>query len=379
MGPTSAWKRFVRVVGAVSLLCLWACGDDGTAASGPDAGDAGTPKTGDAGGSTEKLIDAAVSPQASMCALMRPQRVGACVLVEPSSEEDAGVPPFTAPAEVAITGKVLEITRGPWGCEGLGMSAYPELGDRPWRFRLDDGSQQVWVGVVLPWRTPLLALGDEVSVTYSYSHEPWVPEASQLSIARADGTPLLWFSTQTSTDLLSPPGVTVQDADACTFDDGCSLVARRGFKLSVGEDVVSLGYGEQADVGSYVALHAGNDHQTTTTGGCPDYFLASSSLLLVRGSSAALADGETPPCANDSCQGLTCAAEAATAGEQGDCAAYWSCSGRNFSVQCRITGDQTHCECGVDGLVSSEFDGPRQLRCLSTEAAAACGFSAFGL
>ena len=123
------------------------------------------------------------------------------------------------------------------------------------------------------------------------------PDPSMLTIRDRDGSLVFWAGHAANTRMLAPPeGYAIDDAaDACVYDEGCGSVKRRGFVLKHGGRETELGYGERRSFEGYVALHAGNNQEVARAGRCADWWVASSTVVLIRGSLESLNQADAVP------------------------------------------------------------------------------------
>jgi hypothetical protein len=294
-----ALARAVVWFALIAAFAIGGCDSDETqpvSDAGLTRSDGSAPDADSDGGAQDAMTSDAAT--ATKCEAPRVQTFGACVA---SSDGGAG----WSLSGLSVSGRVDGMARGSWGCQGLGRSFGPELGDQSWRFHVVDGANEIWVGILLPWRAPFVKVGDTVSVDYQYGTDNEDGSTPGFLMVRdGDGSALFWAQLAYQTDALTPPkDLDVRDAtDACEYDDGCGLVRVAGFRVQSGDDEVVLGYGERGEVGDYVAFHAGNAHGGEMTGDCSDWSVNASQLVVVRGSIASLDARDAKPCGGASCK-----------------------------------------------------------------------------
>jgi hypothetical protein len=304
------------------------------AAAGAGAGGAG-------GTDAEVAVDASKA-----CKDIEQQRIAACVELEPDADGGASALPRDG---ITLSGEVVEIARGPATCDGIGSGFSREQGDRPWRFRVvdDDTGRSAWVAFLLPWRSALVTVGDHVSVDYAFESELFgFVIASHLDLRDQNGELLLWAGEADSLSrLLLPEELAVVDGETqCTVNDDCGDYTRTSLAVSTADGAsADVAVGAIADVGDFVLLHAGNAHQLAGSGQCADRFVASTSLVAIRGSSDSLDALDRGPCGERTCD----------AHQYCDTSASSSCGVQELTSVCAQA--QTQCEpdcpgvCGCDG------------------------------
>lgn len=368
-----------------------------------------------------------VDPEAAACAALGAQWIAGCV------DNAVGW------KGVAITGVVAEVARvkgSDWSCSGIAY-VNARLGDRAWRFRVDDGMQSLWVGVFLPWRSPLVDVGDTVTVTFAEEQAIDGPSRGDLTVLDADGLPIIWIG---QGPLQPPEPIQVADGPTeCVAEGDCGPLSKRSFVVTAAGMKADVGYGHRTDVGDYVALHGGNDW-TGGGGGCIGGG-GLRRLAVVRGSSDGLDALDRGPCGSAACgAGEYCALPAAAKCDRSDsdaqcltvpdscatdcpgvcgcdgrfycnacraeragvdvtesdtdcmmagcdleggntsaigpdaCYTQWSCFGMLYEIDCTLEGDVAHCTCRMDGNDVDLVKRARTPNCESDEAAAACGF-----
>jgi hypothetical protein len=235
---------------------------------------------------------------AETCGAMEPQRFAACAQLEAG----ATGPGLNGDGAFAIAGTVSAIERGHWECSGVGNGFYYEQGERSWRFHVRDGERSAWVGFLLPWDSAFVAVGDEVSVDFARHSQAWGPTNAHLTLRGKAGELLFWAAEAASTQELERPNeVTVTDGPAsCLASSSCGTFTRASMTVALANAQTKLAYGSIADLGAYTLLHAGNEHGVEARG-CSDWFVARSSIALVRGNVATLEAKDRGRCGAAAC------------------------------------------------------------------------------
>jgi hypothetical protein len=424
----------------LALTVSAGCKDEAADSTPGSSDDAGGPRAGTNGASGEganeggEVADAAADAAANDVCKVEVERLGFCFSADPGADM-----PESSPV-LELSGMVDEVTRddGPCASEiGVGYGSSPS--NVRYRVHVVDGNRGLWFGLSLPWSTPLVDVGDPVSVRFTTDFGAIGPPPSgAFELMDADGSTLLWLADDYSTMRLAPPdGITVGDGDKlCGGNADCYTFEELALVVTANGEDATLQPGEHANVGPYVAVHAGNQ-QVTSTGDCTDCCSGHVSVALVRGDLATLDARDRPPCGSTKCEadqvcelpaGASCDLEheaascvarpetceetcpgvcgcdgrfycndcwAARAGTaladddstcpapscesdaaakgQDSCTVYWLCSGEQLAIQCLPDKAGVLCTCSRDHQRVHSFTRATLPICDSEEAANACG------
>lgn len=197
------------------------------------------------------------------CVDKQPFRLGMCVLGGAGSE-----------LVESATGIVQAIERPTDDCWGYSIGRVPENSELGYVLVVGDeeGKVVARIGVVLPWTTPLVRVGDAVSVERTGSSE-WMdsPKYGTMTLRGADGELLFWIAenAQDPDELALPELVVSEGETSCANKRWCGS-SLRGIVATAGGDVVSIDVGALADVGDFVVLNSENTVSNPSCGGGPD-------------------------------------------------------------------------------------------------------------
>lgn len=193
-----------------------------------------------------------------------------------------------------VTGVVQAIDRPDVIC-----SRREEIGDAPagnpeqrgYALTISDGATTMKVDMYLPWRQPIVKVGDTVTVSYHASfHFESAPYGWVM--LRDEAGELLFWITMTHEDLLEvrPPEVVLYNGDATCVakQTSCSAVTEgpvvAADAFTTNSERISIDQGAMADVGELVVING-----ESTRGAACGWAEARAVVAVVRGSRASLA------------------------------------------------------------------------------------------
>lgn len=194
-----------------------------------------------------------------------------------------------ASEQTRLTGVVEAIEQPERVCPGLLHTSIRTLStEQSYALTIRDGDVTASVQVHLPWKTPLVAIGDTVSVEhlraphnvrrrrvsnveYALPLVPRGPVAGRLILRNVDGELLLAIiQVNQGFAELALPELTVSDAEHTCMarDDSCGTGTRGDIVVRRGSEELAIEYGGRAEIGDYVVLHGENMRFTAIAGAC---------------------------------------------------------------------------------------------------------------
>jgi hypothetical protein len=173
-------------------------------------------------------------------------------------------------------------------------------GSRPDACLVDVGNAQVGEGVVVvvedgeglqytvSFDVPeladtLVAVDDVVHLTAAYTFGEFGPDVGVVSLTSEGGGIHALVEEAGSVDTLPSSIVTVTEGDVrCTEDDGCGVFSKYDMDVAVGDETVTVRYGEEAALEGGRVVSGGLERAAEDQGDvCPDWFVANVTLALV--------------------------------------------------------------------------------------------------
>lgn len=215
-------------------------------------------------------------------------RFGACVRYEDSD-------PSSDQAPESFTGVVEAIERPEILCGGgLGNAPRNNEDGKGYSLTIREGHTTATVGIYLPWRAPLVAVGDTVTLEYSSSNSIEWGMSGSLALRDQNGELLLWVLdvSHGTGQHGEPDELSIRDGEEmCVSRAPSCQDVRRGLIAESDESPdVAIEPGEMADVGDYVVLLGSNTAGMCDFATSPYYHAVTTAA--VRGSMEALAERE---------------------------------------------------------------------------------------
>jgi hypothetical protein len=174
--------------------------------------------------------------------------------------------------EGAFSGELEASEPLPQGVAGVGHQGGSS---HPFRVRVHQ-SLSYELALSLPLGSPVVEIGDVVSVRFAIETETWGPTTGFVEIRDPNGELIAWLEQSASgTNSLSPPDeIAVEEAGApCSYDNICGETVRRGLRVAMGDSEAELSFGAIDDMGDYFAIHGENSSFVLNgTTNCYDVF-----------------------------------------------------------------------------------------------------------
>lgn len=258
----------LRALPTVAACFVGACGQQTTeAADGSVGADAGP---------AAQVPDIGIP---ASCEALRPIRIMACAKLDRPPDEHVNA--------FSIRGAVSGVHNGLWQCSAaIGGNPNPHVGGEPWFLDVvpaEGSGDGAMVGLLADDLKPMLEVGDVVTVDYEWENGGFSPDVGSLTLRDAEGRLVLWTGEAGSAaELPLPDEIDVEPGRRlCVRSDDCGEVALGTLRVSVEGESVEVNYGGRAEVGDYLVLHGGDEHELSAAG-CADWFAAHTALLVVR-------------------------------------------------------------------------------------------------
>ncbi|MDP2310976.1 MAG: hypothetical protein Q8P18_33460 [Pseudomonadota bacterium] len=190
-------------------------------------------------------------------------------------------------AELSVTGTVTSVTTAPVpdACDVRFFHLAGSTEDAVVLVVADADGVETTVGLTAPDLVAPVVVGDTVSLDLAYTFGEFGPDEGHVVLADGAGIERVVIGVAGSlADLATPADVVLEQGGmVCTQHDECGTWSAFDFTVSAEGDVGSVPYGQEAAVGPWRVVHAGDELQAINTGGvCPDWFVAHVAAAFVR-------------------------------------------------------------------------------------------------